>query len=308
MSNLRKLEYDYVFDKAREHLADNGSQGLKTGFSCLDEFYTQKLSGVTDWTGHPGSGKTLFVLELLFNLSEKFGKRHGLFVPDIGSDKEIIAQLVKFKTGKDFHDRYSNKVTDKELSNAMDWILHHFIIFKKKDVKSGIVPIDFWESICNYKDDGGNIHTGLLDSWKNLKHLYSGREDLYLDEILSIRNELAEDGKRHFHTIAHAVKTEQDTQTDKRRIPTAWDIKGGGSWYANGKSICTVDFPDKSTNGVDIYISKIKPNDVGRVGSVIGKLFYDFKKGRYYEKIAPHDFYSYEHELGLKIVNPEIIF
>lgn len=307
MSNLKKLEYNDIFDNVSTYLKNEGEPGLKLGFSCLDEYYTHKDGGVTDWTGFPASGKTYFALEMLMNLSERYGKRHGLFVPDIGTDREVISKLVKMKTGKDFHDRYNNKVSDKELAIAMDWIFHHFIIFKKKDFKQGVSPMEFWEMICTYRDDGGVVNTGLIDSWKNLKHVYSGREDLYLDEILSIRNEMAEDNKKHFHTIAHAVKTEADN-AGKRRIPTAWDIKGGGSWYANGKSIITVDFPNKMYNRIDLYISKVKPEDVGKVGQVVNLLFLDYKKGRYFEKIAPHDYFAFEHEKGFKVLEGELAF
>lgn len=295
MSNLKKLNYQDVFDEVSKYLEKGAEPGLKTGFSCLDELYTHKNGGVTDWTGFPASGKTYFCLEVLMNLSERHNKRHGLFVPDIGSDKEVIAKIVKMKTGKDFHDKFNNKITQAHLAKEMDWIFHHFVIFKKKDFKSGVTPMDFWEMICSYKDEGGKLDTGLLDSWKNLKHIYSGREDLYLDEVLSTRNELAEDNKKHFHTIAHAIKTDAD-RDGKRRIPTAWDIKGGGSWYANGKNIITVDFPIKTSNRVDLYISKVKPEDVGKIGTVVDKLFLDFYKGRYYEKFLNKNHYAFAHE------------
>jgi hypothetical protein len=306
-SNLKVLGRDEIYNEATNYLKKGGEPGLKLGFSCLDEYYTHKSNGVTDWTGFPGSGKTFFCLEILFNLSEKYGARHGLFVPDIGSDREIIAKLVKMYNGKDFHDRFNNKITDLELSHALNWIGHHFVIFKKKDFKTGILPVEFWETICGYKDDGGVLNTGLIDSWKNMKHLYSGREDLYLDEVLSTRNELAEQNNKHFHTIAHAVKTTQD-QSGKRQIPTASDIKGGGSWNANGKNIVSVDFPDKTHNRVDLYICKVKPEDVGRQGSIIDKLFLDKKRGRYYEKIAPFDYYAFEHEKGFKVLENEQLF
>lgn len=293
--NLIKLEYQDVYDEIQSYLKKGAEPGYKVGFSCLDEFYSHKIAGVTDWTGFPSSGKTYFCLEVLMNLSEHHNMRHGLYVPDIGSNKEIVAKLIKMRTGKDFHDKYYNKISSKELADNLDWILHHFVIFKKKDFKSGVSPLEFWEMVCQYKDDAGGISTGLLDSWKNLKHLYSGREDLYLDEILSVRNELAESNNKHFHTIAHAVKTDADT-SGKRRVPTAWDIKGGGSWYANGKNIITVDHPNKTENRVDLYISKVKPEDVGKVGSIVDKLFLDLRKGRYYEQYQSKSCFAYDHE------------
>lgn len=293
--NLTKLEYQDIYDDINDYLKKGAEPGINIGFSCVNELYTHKDAGVTDWTGFPSSGKTYFCLEALMNLSEKYERRHGLYVPDIGSDKEVVAKLVKMKTGKDFHDRYYNKISSTELARTLDWIFHYFVIFKKKDFKVGVTPIDFWEMVCTYKDSAGVIHTGLMDSWKNLKHIYSGREDLYLDEILCTRNEMAESYNKHFHTIAHAVKTDIE-QSGKRRIPTAWDIKGGGSWYANGKNIITVDHPNKLENRVDLYVSKVKPEDVGRIGSVVGSLFLDIRRGRYYETFNSKACYAYQYQ------------
>src|SRR5690606_9659477 len=101
---------------------------------------------------------------------------------------------------------------------------------------------------------------------------------------------------KHFHTIAHAVKIDQfKGKSNERRVPNANDIKGGGAWYANGKSIITVDFPDKSKFGVDIHISKVKHENVGKMGSIIGKLFLDGRRARYYEYINGKPCYSGEY-------------
>jgi hypothetical protein len=311
MSNLKSVTQEEIQSKITSYLKDGGHPGLDVGFSCLNELYTHKQGGVTDWTGFPASGKTYFCLEIAMGLSERYGKRWGLYVPDIGSESEVIQKLVKMKTGKDFNDKYFNKISESDMIKQLPWIFHHFVIFKKKDFKGGVTPIHFWEIICTYKDLGGELDGGIADSWKNFKHIYTGREDSYLDETLSIRNEMAEDNQKHFHTIAHAVKTEladiMNNKDGKRRIPNAWDIKGGGSWFANGKNIITVDFPNKSETYVDLYISKVKPEDVGMVGNVKNNIRLDLKKGRYYEKGKNGIMYSYnwkdkvehQHEMDL---------
>lgn len=291
MSNLSPILQNDIQGDLVKYLKNGGEPGLPTGFSCLNQYYTHKQGGVTDWTGFPASGKTYFCLEVAMGLSESENKRHGLFVPDIGSEREVLQKLVKMRTGKDFDHKYGNKISEAELQRALPWIMHHFVIFKKKDFKKGITPLNFWDTVCNYKDDGGVLDTGIADSWKNFSHIYQGREDSYLDEVLSIRNELAESAQKHFHTIAHAVKTELAASFSKsdngapvpRRIPNAWDIKGGGSWFANGKCIITVDFPIKTETCVDLYISKVKPEDVGKLGNILRKIRLDPRRGRYYE-------------------------
>jgi len=300
--SIEVLGYEDFYQPMNDYLEHDGYPGLPTCFRSFNEFYSHKQGGVTDWTGFPASGKTYVALELLMGLSEKYGKRHGLYVPDIGSNREIMQKLIKMRTGKDFSNKYQNKITSVEMAKALPWIMHHFLIFKKKDFKKGITPLAFYEKVAEYKDDGGRLDTGLCDSWKNFKHLFAGREDTYLDETLSIRNEMAEDYQVHFHTIAHAGKP---TTTEplpkgggpaKRKIPTADDIKGGSAWNSNGRSIITVDWPDKSSTGTDIYFNKVKPEDVGKIGSVQGKIKLDPRKGRYYEVIGMNNYFSYEWE------------
>lgn len=278
------------------YLNSNGEPGLSVGFQSLEGLYSHRSTGITDWTGFPASGKTYFVLELLITLSEKYGQRHALFVPDLGNYKETWSKIFMMVSGKEFNAKYGNKATEDDIHRHKDWINHHFIILKREDIKKPITPINIWEYVCHYEDSAGIINNCLIDSWKNLYHNLDGRrEDLYLDYVLNYRNELAEAHDKHFHTIAHAAKTEIDeynvaTDTDgrtkkKRRVPDANDIKGGGSWFASGKNIITVDFPDKKRNSLDIHISKTKPEGVGSVGSVLQRICLDYNRHRYYEMV-----------------------
>ena len=186
--SIKIIQYNDIFNDMDDYLAKDGHPGLPTCFKCLNDHYTHKQGGVTDWTGWPASGKTYFALENLMSQASRYDKRYGLFLPDLGSDKEAIQKVVKMHTGKDFNDRYQNKITSRELASSMNWIFDRFVFFKRKDMKAGITPLAFWEMICEYKDDVGKLDGGLSDSWKNFEHVYSGREDLYLDKELSIRN------------------------------------------------------------------------------------------------------------------------
>lgn len=291
--NVRAVDYLSKEKSILDYLSKNGEPGLDVGFQCLSEFYTHRHSGITDWTGFPASGKTYFVLEILMTLSERFGQRNVLYVPDIGNYNEVWSKLFQMKTGKNFNGRYGNKATDMDIYQAQEWINQHFIILERTDIRKPIPPSDIWLFTCEYEDAFGKVNNCLIDSWKNMSHIYQNREDQYLDYILSYRNELSEKFNKHFHTIAHAAKTEMDENNDyvdeagkkrkKRRIPDANDIKGGSSWFANGKNIISVDYPNKKSTEIDLYISKTKPEGVGKVGSVIGKIKLDLNRHRFYE-------------------------
>ena len=160
------------------------------------------------------------------------------------------------------------------------------------DPKKPLTPIDLWNFVADYEDKNGGVNTCFIDSWKNLYHNmqeFGGREDLYLDYVLSYRNELAEAKRRHFMTIAHPKKMEvlinKDTDKPKGRIPDADDIKGGSAWNSNGKTIITVDYPDRNKQTVDLYFNKVKPDTLGRANVLFEMLEFDWRKSRYLEVI-----------------------
>ena len=297
--------------KLMDYHENGGLPGLELGFSCLNGFYTHKQSGVTDWTGFPASGKTYFVLEILMQLSEKYGKRHAIYVPDLGTYYETFAKLVKMYTGKDFEVKYHNQISVGELMSRIPQISKDFLILIKEDYKKPLAPQQFWDFVAEYEDELGRLDTGLIDSWKNMSRDTDLPEYQYLDIVLPYRNEVAEQGNVHFHTIAHPNKTEiTDQKTEngnrKRRVPTAQDIKGGESWYANGKNIITVDRSDKQTTYVDLHIWKTKPENVGMEGTISDVIHLDRKRGRYCESYNGGSLFAFEYlGAGSKTLIPQ---
>jgi hypothetical protein len=94
--------------------------------------------------------------------AEIFGKRSALYVPDIGNYNEIWSKLMMMYSGKNFNSKYGNKVTETDILKAKDWINFHFLILGKKDIKKAVSPIDYFEFVCEYKDDAGGIHDGQI--------------------------------------------------------------------------------------------------------------------------------------------------
>lgn len=282
--NVKIVDFN---DKRNEFEAyhQTGGAGLNyAGFEALNGVFQFAMDGVTDITGLPHSGKSEFALEILFYQSEVFGLRHLIYAPDIGSYNEIRRKLIVKYYRRSFRG-YENSITQLDLINCSSWIDTYFLIATKEDAKKPLTPIDLWNFTTEYQDKNGIVNTCFIDSWKNLFHDYTGREDLYLDYVLSYRNELAERFKRHFMTIVHPKTMEFDKEQKKRRVPDANDIKGGSSWFSNGKVILTVDYPDKSKQTVDLYFTKIKPDTIGKVKVIFEALEFDWKKSRYRETI-----------------------
>ena len=265
------------------------TKGQYLGFPNIDEHYSMMLGTCTDWTGFPMSGKTQVLMELLLNTSMYYGWRHLVYFPDVGTNVEILADLIHKKTGKSFDPSKQNTITDLEIMKELDWITYHFKILTKSNVKAKMTPFQFWDYAVELKNSEG-LETASIDSWKDLNHPYSeyGGYATYLEAVLPYRNQIAEDNNLHLHTIIHPKLTEKED--GKRKAPTPYDLKGGSEWFNSGKCMVTIHREDVETNQVQIHFNKIKPRSCGSIGQTV--LFFDVNK-----------FVYYTNEMGQNVLN-----
>lgn len=312
LNGFKILDNNDVNVSLIEYLNKGAMRGQYLGFPILHEHYTMSLGGCTDWTGSGGSGKSEFLLELLLNTSQYYGWVHLMYVPDVGDKNEVIAILMHKITGKTFDKRFKhNLITEAEIYKWLPWILEHFKIVHKTDLKAKITPYQFWDlSVEVKKQNSGKLHTATIDSWKDLKHGTGitgetfSRDDKYLDDVLSYRNAMAEEHKIHYHTIIHPLKTEKD-KNGLRIAATPYDLKGGTAWYDNGKVMITVHRVDRTDNEVEVIINKSKPKSVAKNGIV--KMFFDVSKARFYAEIDGQKRYAqkeYFKPIGLSLDLP----
>lgn len=256
-------------------------KGVYLGFEDVDKFYSMQLGGVTDWTGFPMSGKTQVLMEFLLNTSEFYGWRHLVYFPDVGNSIEIVADLIHKKTGKSFNPLQPNYITEIEVAQALDWVLYHFKVLTRSDMKAKMTAVEFWDYAVKLKKDEG-LETASIDSWKDLNHPYAefGGYAQYLEYVLPYRNQIAEDNDLHLHTIIHPKLTEKE-KDGSRKPPVPYDLKGGSEWFNSGKSMITVHRPFFDDNMVQIFFNKIKPRSIGKIGEV--ELRFDIQKFRYYK-------------------------
>lgn len=303
------LSYNNTRDDLLKYREQGALRGVYLGFPLLHEHYTMALGSCTDFTGTPGSGKSEFLLELLLNTTKFYGWKHLLYVPDVGDKNEVIATLIHKLTGKTFDKRFenSNYISEQEVEKELNWILEHFKVLVKAELKAKITPYEFWEFAAYMKSKDKMILTATIDSWKDMKHNGHGfgRDDQYLEDVLSFRNAMAEAHQMHFNTIIHPTRTEKDPKTDKRKAPTMYDLKGGTEWANSGKVMITVHRQDGTYNGVDIIITKAKPKSVAKLGVV--PMNFDLHKAAFYwidaggEKVYANS--EYKKPIALQINN-----
>lgn len=273
-----------VIDKLVVYRDTYNDKGVYLGFDKLHKHYSMSLGNCTDWTGYPMSGKTQVLMELLINTSLFYGWKHLVYFPDVGTNVEIIADLIHKKTGKSFNPSNNNVITDEEIQNNIEWVINHFKVLTKSDIKAKMTPIEFWDMAVELQKHE-ELHTASIDSWKDLTHNYIefGGYAQYLEYVLPYRNQIAEDNNLHLHTIIHPKLTEK--VNGKRAVPVPYDLKGGSEWFNSGKCMITVHRHDPTMNICEIHFNKIKPRSNGEIGSI--ELWFDKEKLTYYDQENP---------------------
>ena len=285
-----------ILEEVLKYYKDGGGKTYYLGFNGLSSHYSIKEGGVTDWTGYAGSGKTELLLECLKNTSEWYGHNHLIYMPDAGTTAEVVGKIIHKMTGKQVEKFYykdgqrvdiENRVSEEEIIKIMPTVLEHFKIFNpnKNNRSKAVTPRDFWTYAAENKKKLG-LFSAVIDSWNYMSHDIGGkREDKWLEETLSFRNEIAESNNLHLHTIIHP-KSARTNKEGKIIEPDMHSLKGGSEWSNNGKSIIVVH-RDPGSLDSKIIVSKAKPKIVGVQGTTI--MNYDTKKGGYYELVGGED-------------------
>ena len=272
--NLDSLKADNIQQRMVDYLHTDVKL-YSVGFDCIDRNYKVMLGTCTDITGYPYSGKTLWLMEILYNLSDEHGMKHLLHLPDSGKPEEVIATLLQKRTGKTFDKRYQNIITEDEIHFNMDWINEHFKILSYKERPT---PREFWE-YSNTID----VQTASIDSWNYMKHNKSQGNTEYLADVLSFRNEYCEKIDKHFFTIIHPKNpTALDFDSEgKLKAPDVHNLMGGSEWNNNGKNIVAIHKQEKEGDEYEIYHRKIKPRMVGKTGMEI--MNYNITKQKFFK-------------------------
>jgi twinkle protein len=283
-------EFKELYDKGRE-------RGVDVGWRCAKEYMSIKLGTTTYVYALPYSGKTQWWNEILVNLSKFYGWKHAILSPETGTPSDIYAELTSIYVGKEFSGDF--KMTEQERVQARKFIEKHFIVIDPSDKGLNIDEV-FDQVDGAEREYGVKIHTITIDPWNELDmdlSVHGGREDKYLERVLTRLRQNAHSHNRHNCIITHVRDMEKMKDGDQRYYPVSSpnDVAGGRLWWRKGMQMISVyrpldikNQPLKDENGepyleneTHIYVQKSKPKGVGKVGMF--KLYYDFKKNKYYE-------------------------
>lgn len=304
-----------------ENLREKGIQrGNDTGFKCLDALYSIKPGTFTIVQGSPTHGKSELIFELLINQADRFDKKSIILSPESGNAQEIAMELIHKYLLKSAYKTNQFSCSDAEFSKAFNWVSHYFAIADDEDKSYSFKQLK--DEISAYEKANQTKYENVMaEPWNELDHKLilqdnSGRQDLAIEDELTQLRRYCKNENKHtflsFHPSSQSLTKDPLSGKSYYEMPKAREAAGGQATLRKAFSWINIWRPpagliDSSTgapfeeNELLVQIEKSKPKGVGMKGMT--KLFFDWQKNRYYEKIDNLNMYAFHHE---KQVMPEI--
>lgn len=276
IAKITNIEGIETFGSAKSKIMDfyrNGyTSGVSTGFNNVDKIFKIKTGNLMIITGIPASGKSFFADNLIFNLTQSDGWKHLICTME-NSIENHFSRFAEMYKKKSFDKKNHNSMTEKEVSESMDFLdmnFYRFTLDKRWKIEEIIK-----KAIYCVKRYG--VKTLTIDPYNRLDNDYSkhSREDKYIDYMLSSLSSFAKKYNVLVIFVAHPTKVRGDD------IPNMYSISGGSSWYNMADYGIIVhrgrDENGKRINQNQILVKKIKDSHLGDPSGGEAMLRYHFK-------------------------------
>lgn len=254
-------------------------KGVSTGFASLDELIYLSKQYLMVLTGMPSCGKSEVLDAMAVNTSVLHDWKWLYFSPENFPLEEHLKKLVEKKIGKNLH-----SCTEKEITEASDWVQEHFSWIHPEDDAYSLDSI--LSEVAIRIETGFQVDAIVIDPWNEIDHSgqAGARDDQYISKCLSII--------RRFHrkynlltcVVIHPTKMQKDP-SGNYPIPSLYDCNGGAMWRNKADFGLCVHRQDFAKHEAAVVVQKIKFKTMGKIGKV--DLDYDLKSGRFKDQMNP---------------------
>lgn len=294
------VEFD-EFEEEADHLYKHGNErGLDGRFNVSREFISYRTGYTTYIYSAPFSGKTQFAMSELTYLAERYNWKIAVFSLEMGSPKDVLAEVASIYIGKLYTSRSSDlKMNGLQKEKAIEFFKEHFYIldpiYKKNDIEATVDNILKEVSLIEEKK-GIRINSVYIDPISELDDGGEERIHKFTYKVNKMVNRDARLNDRHNFLVSHVRDQQGILEKSVNKvyypIPTPRDVSGGQNTYKQGfQMICVYRPPEflinedtkeyYKKNETHIHIQKAKPKGIGMLGQFT--LFFDWKTNRYYE-------------------------
>lgn len=275
-------EANHYLEQVTDLYIRGNGKGESTGFNNVDELYTVLTGQLTIVTGVPSSGKSEFIDQVMVNIAEAKDWKFAVCSFE-NPPPQHIAKLIEKRSRMPFHEGESERLGQKELGEAMEWINSHFAFIDQSDGEHATIESILERATIAVRRIGAR---GLvIDPYNYIEGMNSG--DISGTEAISqlltkVRN-WAVSHDAHVWFVAHPAKMQRID--GKIAVPKGYDISGSAHWF--NKTDCGITVHRGEGLMVEIHSWKCRFKWVGKQGMTM--LEYQPVTGRYRETQGVED-------------------
>ena len=249
-------ELDDIYDRGM-------GRGESTGYDNVDDLYSIVTGQLTVVTGHPSSGKSEFIDQIMVNLAQ--AKDWKFAICSFENEPRLhIAKLISKYLRKPFFDGPSGRMTKDELDRGKEFVQSHFSFLYQADGSLSSV-----ESIIERLKVAvlrHGVRGAIIDPYNYIQKGRDVSETDWVSDVLTKLRVFAQAHGIHLWFVAHPTKMMRD-QSGKVPAPKGYDISGSAAWFAKADVGLTVHRPDPANSiSSEIHIWKCRFSWVGKQG------------------------------------------
>jgi len=269
-------DVEHYADQVRTLYQQGEGRGLSTGYECVDQLFTIKPM-VYVITGVPSMGKSEFLDQILFNLSQKYDWRHAVCSFENPVPMHV-AKLLEKTLGKPFHDGPTQRMSEEEMERGLTWVNDHFLFMEQSDGTSATIDAVLERGSAAVQRMG--VRSLTIDPYNYLDmNIGSKSETNLISEMLTkVRNWSAAHDCAVFF-VAHPAKLYRQAD-GSYPVPKGYDISSSAAWFSKADVGLSVHRPNDS-DMVEVHCWKVRFKHIGNQG--VCELSYNKPTGTYAE-------------------------
>jgi len=272
-----------ILAKLSGQVPDEMVRGVSTGWTCLDRLYRVVPGELTVVTGVPGSGKSEWLMSLIYGLAERRGWRFLLY----NFESTLHTQQLQLLE-KRLRRPYKEIRKDDEKTNAVwQWADEHLIL--GEDLESPHIDDILKDARIQATSEDG-LGGLVIDPYNYIvRRRGEDIETNFINSMLAKLKRFAAEYSCHVWIVAHPAKKSSWT-CDER--PSLYDIAGSANWFNKcdmgiivnrlsvevGGELC-------QTRRIELTLEKVRNKEAGSLGSC--ELLFEHRSRSYSE--APPD-------------------
>jgi twinkle protein len=261
-------------DRIADLFTRGTGKGLSTGYESVDQIYTVAPAQMTVVTGHPSSGKSNWVDQVMVNLARGDGWKFAIC--SFENQPEIhISRLMEIYTNKRFFDG-TGRMSEREKEEAFKWVNDHFIFLDHGGSEPATLDSILLRARAAVQQMG--VRGLVIDPYNYIEMEKGDSETQIISSMLSRVQMLCKSTDLHTFFVAHPAKqTRSGTELPR---PDGMSISGSMAWWA--KTDCGVTIHRRGNSPeVEVAVWKCRYRWVGTQGETT--LMYKKDSGTYYE-------------------------